>query len=213
MEKTLELVEGAASKRPVGWAACGGGAAGTHGTAGDAPGRERAGAGTVLAEHARIEAAFRDGAFTRAVPNACRGKPACQAEEPDDPAAALPTTVPRRCRAVRQPRRGWQRAPPRSPRVPERSPEHSLREARHDNYLGVQHLTLALVTMNQRPCRPSCWCSAHHRQPCVPPPRPLPAGQLMRPRASSPSGERPSEIGPIARAALVLTLFEHKRLA
>jgi hypothetical protein len=82
MEKTLELVEGAASKRPVGRAACGGGAAGTHGTAGDAPGRERAAAGTVLAVHARIEAAFRDGAFTRAVPNACRGNQPARPKTP-----------------------------------------------------------------------------------------------------------------------------------
>lgn len=40
--------------------------------------------------------------------------------------------------------------------MPERSPEHSLREARtrHDNYLGVQHLTLALVTMNPKALPP-----------------------------------------------------------
>ena len=82
MEKTLELVEGAASKRPVGWAACGGGAAGTDGTAGDAPGREPVGAGTVLAVHARIEAAFRPGAFTRAAPDACRGNQPARPKSP-----------------------------------------------------------------------------------------------------------------------------------
>jgi hypothetical protein len=41
--------------------------------------------------------------------------------------------------------------------VPERSPEHSLREARarHDNYVGVEQLTLALVTMNQAVAPPT----------------------------------------------------------
>jgi hypothetical protein len=82
MEKTLEFAEGAASKRPAGWAACGGGAAGTHGTAGDAPGRERAGTGTVLAVHARIEAAFRPGAFTPAAPDACRGNQPARPKSP-----------------------------------------------------------------------------------------------------------------------------------
>jgi hypothetical protein len=41
--------------------------------------------------------------------------------------------------------------PSRSPPRPKKSLEHSLREAnaRHDTCIGVEHLTLALVAMNQ----------------------------------------------------------------
>jgi hypothetical protein len=47
----------------------------------------------VLAVHARTEAAFGPDAFTRTAPQMPAGKPASQAEESDDPAAA-PTAVP-----------------------------------------------------------------------------------------------------------------------
>jgi len=95
---------------------------------------------------ARIEAAFGPDAFTRAGPATCRD----------------------RRRAVRNNRLSLRRHPRRSGRDPQASTsgrttghipftchakkalEHSLREAkaRHDNYIGVEHITLALVAMN-----------------------------------------------------------------
>ena len=89
------------------------------------------------------------------------GKPASQAEEPDDLAAA-PTEVP--AVAGRTPARAspiWHL--PFHPAC-QRALGHSLREprARHDNYV-------ALLAMNQTAGRPSCRRSAHHRQPCVQP--------------------------------------------
>jgi ATP-dependent Clp protease ATP-binding subunit ClpA len=95
---------------------------------------------------ARIEAAFGPDAFTRAGPATCRD----------------------RRRAVRNNPLSLLRHPRRSGRDPQASTggrttghipftcrakkalEHSLREAkaRHDNYIGVEHLTLALIAMD-----------------------------------------------------------------
>jgi ATP-dependent Clp protease ATP-binding subunit ClpA len=101
------------------------------------------------AVRARIEAAFGADAFSRAAPDACRGnRPAW----PRSPMAWL----------LRRRRRSHTAAGqyassdayptghlPFTPRA-KKSLEHSLREAkaRHDNYIGVEHLTLALVAMN-----------------------------------------------------------------
>jgi len=100
------------------------------------------------AVRARAEAAFGADAFTRAAPDACRGnRPAW----PNSPMARLRRR--RRSRAAA----GHYASPgaspaghlPFTPRA-KKSLEHSLREAkaRHDNYIGVEHLTLALVAMN-----------------------------------------------------------------
>jgi ATP-dependent Clp protease ATP-binding subunit ClpA len=99
------------------------------------------------AVRARIEAGFGADAFTRAAPDACRGnRPAW----PNSPMARL-------LRRRRRSRAGQDASPgayptghlPFTPRA-KKSLEHSLREAkaRHDNYIGVEHLTLALVAMN-----------------------------------------------------------------
>jgi ATP-dependent Clp protease ATP-binding subunit ClpA len=93
---------------------------------------------------ARIEAAFGPDAFTRSGPSACGARPAVK----KNPVALL-----------RRARRGGHHqhatpgaAPSRhipfTPRA-KKSLELSLREAvaRHDNYIGVEHLTLALVGM------------------------------------------------------------------
>ncbi len=87
------------------------------------------------AVRARIEAAFGADAFTRAVPAACRGN---RLAWPKSPMARLPR------------RRRRSRAAAGQDVSPGTYPEHSLREAkaRHDNYIGVEHLTLALVAMN-----------------------------------------------------------------
>jgi ATP-dependent Clp protease ATP-binding subunit ClpA len=98
------------------------------------------------AVRARIEAAFGPGALARAGPGTCRkGRPAVRSK----PLARL-----------RKPRRAGPDQPvspgghitghiPFTPRA-KKSLELSLREAkaRHDNYIGVEHLTLALVAMN-----------------------------------------------------------------
>jgi ATP-dependent Clp protease ATP-binding subunit ClpA len=100
------------------------------------------------AVRARIEAAFGPDAFTRAAPAACRGnRPAW----PKSPMARLRRR--RRSHAAA----GQDASPgayptghlPFTPRA-KKSLEHSLREAkaRHDSYIGVEHLTLALVAMN-----------------------------------------------------------------
>jgi len=90
---------------------------------------------------ARVEAAFGPDAFTRAAPATCRGgRPAVR----KNPVALL-----RRAR-----RGGHQQHPsptghlPFTPRA-KKSLERSLREAeaRHDSYIGIEHLTLALVGM------------------------------------------------------------------
>jgi ATP-dependent Clp protease ATP-binding subunit ClpA len=99
------------------------------------------------AVRARIEAAFGSDAFTRAGPGTGqKGRPAVRRS----PLARL-----------RHPRcggRGQDATPsgpstghiPFTPRA-KKALEHSLREAkaRHDNYIGVEHLTLALVGMNE----------------------------------------------------------------
>jgi ATP-dependent Clp protease ATP-binding subunit ClpA len=95
---------------------------------------------------ARIEAAFGPDAFARAGPATCRERrPAAL----NNPLALL-----------RHPRRSGrdQQASARgrtTGHIPftchaKKALEHSLREAkaRHDNYIGVEHLTLALVAMN-----------------------------------------------------------------
>jgi ATP-dependent Clp protease ATP-binding subunit ClpA len=100
------------------------------------------------AVRARAETAFGPDAFTRAAPAACRGN---RFAWPKSPMARL-----RRRR--RSPAAAGQDASPGAyptghlpftPRA-KKSLEHSLREARarHDNYIGVEHLTLALVAMN-----------------------------------------------------------------
>ena len=121
------------------------------------------------AVRARIEATFGTEAFTRAAPDACRGnRPAW----PKSPMGRLLRRR-RRSRAAA----GQYASPGTSPtgHIPftpraKKSLEHSLREAkaRHDSHIGVEHLTLALVAMDQG-AAPSCRRSAHRRQPCVPP--------------------------------------------
>jgi ATP-dependent Clp protease ATP-binding subunit ClpA len=89
---------------------------------------------------ARIEATFGPDAFTRGGPEACRSRPAVR----KNPVALL-----RRAR-----RGGHHQHPAPSGHIPftpraKKSLLLSLREAeaRHDNYIGVEHLTLALVGM------------------------------------------------------------------
>ena len=89
---------------------------------------------------ARIEATFGPDAFTRGGPDACRSRPAVR----KNPVALL-----RRAR-----RGGHHQHPAPSGHIPftpraKKSLALSLREAeaRHDNYIGVEHLTLALVGM------------------------------------------------------------------
>src|SRR6266516_3995619 len=100
------------------------------------------------AVRARIEAAFGAGAFTRAAPDACRGnRPAW----PKSPMARLRCRRRSRAAAGQYPSAGAYPTGhlPFTPRA-KKSLEHSLREAkaRHDNHIGVEHLTLALVAMN-----------------------------------------------------------------
>src|SRR5215831_16581515 len=94
---------------------------------------------------ARIEAAFGPDAFTRAGPATCRERrPAAR----NNPLALL--RHPRR--SGRDQQTGARRRT--TGHIPftchaKKALEHSLREAkaRHDNYIGVEHLTLALVAM------------------------------------------------------------------
>jgi hypothetical protein len=100
------------------------------------------------AVRARIEAAFGADAFTRAAPDACRGnRPAW----PKSPMARLRRRRRSHAAAGQDARPGAYPTGhlPFTPRA-KKSLEHSLREAkaRHDNYIGVEHLTLALVAMN-----------------------------------------------------------------
>jgi ATP-dependent Clp protease ATP-binding subunit ClpA len=98
------------------------------------------------AVRARIEAAFGPDAFTRAGPHTCRKRrPAVRS----NPLARL--RHPRRAGPGQHatPGEHTTRHIPFTPRA-KKCLEHSLREAkaRHDTYIGVEHLTLALVAMN-----------------------------------------------------------------
>ena len=100
------------------------------------------------AVRARAEAAFGPDAFTRAAPDACRGnRPAW----PNSPMARLRRRRRSHAAAGQDARPGAYPTGhlPLTPRA-KKSLEHSLREAkaRHDNHIGVEHLTLALVAMN-----------------------------------------------------------------
>lgn len=102
------------------------------------------------AVRARIEAAFGPDAFTPAAPAACRGnRPAW----PNRPMTQLLRRR-RRSRAAAGPDASPGVHPtghlPFTPRA-KKSLEHSLREstARHDSYIGVEHLTLALLAMDE----------------------------------------------------------------
>ena len=108
----------------------------------------------------RLEAAFGPDAFTRTVP-ACRRnrrRAGGKARWPTDaPPVAPPRPRPRRaaCRpgaaaTPRSPRLRLSVATFRSRRAPRRPGTLPLREAvtLKDNYIGVQHLALALLTMN-----------------------------------------------------------------
>jgi len=93
---------------------------------------------------ARIEAAFGPDAFTRGGPSACRSRPAAR----KNPVALL-----RRARRGGHHQHATSGATlsghiPFTPRA-KKCLELSLREAqaRHDNYIGIEHLTLALVGM------------------------------------------------------------------
>jgi ATP-dependent Clp protease ATP-binding subunit ClpA len=134
------------------------------------------------AVRARIEAAFGPDAFTRAGPYTCRkGRPAVRKNplarlrhprcaEPDQYASPGGHTIGHI---------------PFTPRA-KKSLEHSLREAqaRHDNYIGVEHLTLALVAMNDGAVPPILSAlgasQAILRAAIL---EPLPAGQLTPPAA------------------------------
>lgn len=101
------------------------------------------------AVRARIEATFGPDALTRAIPGICRGGRPIRRRSP---VALLRRR--RRCRgraAAGQDTPGAYRSGhiPFTPRA-KKSLERSLREAqaRHDNYIGVEHIALALVTMN-----------------------------------------------------------------
>jgi ATP-dependent Clp protease ATP-binding subunit ClpA len=100
------------------------------------------------AVRARVEAAFGSDAFTRAGPYTCRKR------RPAWRKASLTQ--------LRHRRRGGRDQRPTTPgghttgHIPftpraKMSLQHSLREAkaRHDNYIGVEHLTLALLAMNE----------------------------------------------------------------
>jgi ATP-dependent Clp protease ATP-binding subunit ClpA len=101
------------------------------------------------AVRARIEATFGPDAFTRAIPGVCScGGPTRRRS----PVALLRRR--RRCRGragAGQDASGARRSGhlPFTPRA-KKSLERSLREAqaRHDSYIGVEHITLALVTMD-----------------------------------------------------------------
>jgi len=102
------------------------------------------------AVRARIEEVFGPGAFTRAMPDACRSRrPAWRKGS-----RAQRLRRRRRCRtgqgvAVAQAAGAYPAAHIPFTARAKKSLEHSLREAkaRHDNYIGVEHLTLSLVAM------------------------------------------------------------------
>jgi ATP-dependent Clp protease ATP-binding subunit ClpA len=98
----------------------------------------------------RVETTFGPDAFTQAAPAACRGNRPAWLKSP------MPRLL-RRRRSRAGLRQGATPGPcptgpaghlPFTPRA-KKSLEHSVREAkaRHDNYVGVDHLTLALVAM------------------------------------------------------------------
>jgi ATP-dependent Clp protease ATP-binding subunit ClpA len=97
---------------------------------------------------ARIEATFGPDALSRAIPDVCRGnRPGWRKSPP----AGLRR---RRRRRVRQ-ATACSAGPAPTGHIPftpraKKSLEHALREAKalHDNYIGVEHLTLALIAMN-----------------------------------------------------------------
>jgi hypothetical protein len=107
---------------------------------------------------ARIEAAFGPDALTRALPGACRSRRPAWGKGPLAELtrrrrrrrarrnAPLPAGPPRQRPASAGPAPGGHI--PFTPRA-KKSLELSLREAKalHDNYIGVQHLTLALLAM------------------------------------------------------------------
>ena len=96
------------------------------------------------AVRAQIEAAFGPGALTRAIPGTCRGNRPAAAK---NPLARL-----RRSRGAGRGRDATAGPTGHIPFTPQakKSLEHALYEAkaRHDGYIGVEHLTLALVGMN-----------------------------------------------------------------
>jgi ClpA/ClpB-like protein len=112
------------------------------------------------AVRARIEATFGTDAFTQAAPGACRGN------RPAWPKIPMARRLRRRRRSGAAGRDVGPGAPPTgrdagsgapptghlpfTPRA-KKSLERSLREARarHDNHIGVEHLTLALVAMDE----------------------------------------------------------------
>jgi ATP-dependent Clp protease ATP-binding subunit ClpA len=98
----------------------------------------------------RIEEVFGPGAFRRAMPDACRSR--WPSWRNGSPAQLLRRR--RRCRAGRAVALPQAVAAHPAGRIPftpraKKGLEHSWREAkaRHDNYIGVEHLTLALVAM------------------------------------------------------------------
>ena len=103
---------------------------------------------------ARIEAAFGPDALTRALPAACRSRRPAWGKGPlaeltrrrRRRRALLPAGPPRQRPASAGPSPGGHI--PFTPRA-KKSLELSLREAKalHDNYIGVQHLTLALLAL------------------------------------------------------------------
>lgn len=101
------------------------------------------------AVRARIEAAFGPDAFTTTGPRTCRKRRPGPAVR-NNPLARL--RHPRRAEPDRHASPGGHATGhiPFTPRA-KKSLAHSLREARarHDNYIGVEHLTLALVAMDE----------------------------------------------------------------
>lgn len=108
----------------------------------------RAGFGIDLdAVRARIEAAFGPDVFTRVLPHTCRKRRPALRYNP-----LARRRHPRRAGHDQHAKTGGHTTGhiPFTPRA-KKCLEHSLREAkaRHDNYIGVEHLTLALVAMNE----------------------------------------------------------------
>jgi ATP-dependent Clp protease ATP-binding subunit ClpA len=120
------------------------------------------------AVRARVEAAFGPDAFTRPAPAACRDRPAW----PKTPMTRLLRRRPR-SRAA-----GPDASPgayptghlPFTPRA-KKSLQRSVREALQlgQSYIGVEHLTLALLAMDQGAVPPILSALGASRQPCGPP--------------------------------------------
>ncbi len=101
---------------------------------------------------ARVEEAFGPGAFMRAIPDACRRNRPVWRKNPMARLLHRRRRCPSDRAAARQypaPGAYWTGQIPFTPRA-KKCLERSLREAKalHDNFIGVQHLTLALVAMN-----------------------------------------------------------------